>query len=375
MRGENVGSLRRIACFSQTFALGVALSIGACAGALANPQTGADSTASATPSSTDAPPSLPQNSFFSSLKQGFNKDFDHEVVRGHFDQGSPPNSHRYYCLVDPKTGKRESNGVLGQTIRMPGGMTGIKDSSVSLYRCADAEKQGLLVTAGYGVGADAGSKPALQPSAAAPVTTVPSAAPAAAPIAAVAAAPPAAAPIAAAPTAAAPITAATAGASAAASGGPLSGASGTGGQTGCAAPAYRQFDFWLGDWDVFDSHSQAKVARVHVTRTLDDCVLLEEYRGSDGHEGQSFSIYDAPRSLWHQTWVTNRGQLLVIEGNLRASAMELSGSERLADGTVRLVRGTWQLSHDGVREVAVRSTDGGKTWTEWFDLVFRPHHT
>jgi hypothetical protein len=365
MRGENVGSVRRIAYFSQTFALGVTLSVGACNAALANPQTGTEPAASAIPSSSDAPPSLPQNSFFSSLKQGFNKDFNHEVVRGHFDQGSPPNAHRYYCLVDPKTGKRESNGVLGQTIPMPGGMTGIKDSSVSLYRCADAEKQGLLVTAGYG---------APQPSAAAPITAVPAAPPAAAPIAAAPAVPPAA-PIAATPTAAAPITAATAGASAAASGGQLSGASGTGGQAGCAAPAYRQFDFWLGDWDVFDSHSQAKVARVHVTRTLDDCVLLEEYRGSDGHEGQSFSIYDAPRGVWHQTWVTNRGQLLFIEGNLRAGAMELSGSERLADGTVRLVRGTWQPSHDGVREVAVRSTDGGKTWTEWFDLVFRPHHT
>ena len=337
-----MGSVKRIAYFSQKFALGLTLSVGAFAVALANPQTAADSTASAAPSSSDAPPSLPQNSFFSSLKQGFNKDFNHEVVRGHFDQGSPPNAHRYYCLVDPKTGKRESNGVLGTTIPMPGGMTGIKDSSVSLYRCADAEKQGLLVTAGYGVGADAGSKPAPQVSTAAPAATV-------SPIAAL----PAAAAVPTAPPVTAPIAPAA----------------------GCAAPAYRQFDFWLGDWDVFDSHSQAKVARVHVTRTLDDCVLLEEYRGSDGHEGQSFSIYDAPRSLWHQTWVTNRGQLLVIEGNPRAGAMELSGSERLADGTVRLVRGTWQPSHDGVREVAVRSTDGGKTWTEWFDLVFRPHHT
>ena len=314
-----MGDLRRIACFSHTFALGVALSVGAC-NALADPPS-------------DAPPSLPQDNFFSSLKQAFNKDFDHEVVRGHFDLGSPPSAHRYYCLVDPKTGKRESNGVLGQIFPMPGGMTGIKDSSVSLYRCADAEKQGLLVTEGYVVGAVAAGKPGPQASAPTPVAAVPSAAPAAGAI---------------------PPIAAT---------------------SGCAAPAHRQFDFWLGDWDVFDGHSQAKVARVHVTRTLDDCVLLEEYRGSDGHEGQSFSIYDASRGVWHQTWVTNRGQLLVIEGSLRMGAMELSGSERLADGTMRLVRGTWQPSHDGVREVAVRSTDGGKTWIEWFDLEFRPHHT
>jgi hypothetical protein len=331
MRGDNVGGIWRIAFFSQSFALGLVLSIGSVDDALAAPQAGTEPVASAAPSSSELP-SLPQDSFFGTLKQAFNKDFDHEVVRGHFDQGSAPNIRRYYCLVDPKTGKRETNGVLGQTFSMPGGMTGIKDSSVSLYRCADAEKQGLLVTGGYSVGAGGGSKPVPPPVAASA-------------------------------------------ASAGVTGSSMPGASGAEGEAGCASSAHRQFDFWLGDWDVFDGHSQAKVARVHVTRALDDCVLLEEYRGSDGHEGQSFSIYDGPRALWHQTWVTNRGQLLVIEGNLRAGAMELSGSERLTDGTIRLVRGTWQPSHDGVREVAVRSTDGGKTWTEWFDLVFRPHHT
>ena len=358
--------IRRIAFFSRTFALGLVLSVGSVAGASAAPQAGTEPAASAAPSSSE-PPSLPQDSFFGTLKQAFNKDFDHEVVRGHFEQGSAPNLRRYYCLVDPKTGKRETNGVLGQTFSMPNGMTGIKDSSVSLYRCADAEKQGLLVTAGYAVGTVAASKPLPPASATASVAAPPTASPAAAPSTAAvtssAATPPAIAG-----------SAASTG-SVAATGASVAGASGADGQGGCAAPSYRQFDFWLGDWDVFDGHSQAKVARVHVTRTLDDCVLLEEYRGSDGHEGQSFSIYDGPRAVWHQTWVTNRGQLLVIEGNLRAGAMELSGSERLADGTVRLVRGSWQPSHDGVREVAVRSTDGGKTWTEWFDLVFRPHHT
>jgi hypothetical protein len=341
-----VGGIRRIAFFSTMFALCLALSVGTANSVLADPQAGSESAApaaSGTPSSSDEPASLPQDSFFSSLKQAFNKDFDREVVRGYFDQGTAPNGHRYYCLVDPKTGKRETNGVLGQTFSMPGGVTGIKDSSVSLYRCADAEKQGLLVTAGYSVGTGVGTKAVPPTSAASSEAVVPMVPPAAA-----------------SPSVLAPdaTPAATAGSTA-----------------DCASPAHRQFDFWLGDWDVFDGHSHAKVARVHVTRTLDDCVLLEEYRGSDGHEGESFSIYDGPRGVWHQTWVTNRGQLLVIEGSLRGGAMELSGPEHLADGAVRLVRGTWQPSHDGVREVAVRSTDGGKTWTEWFDLEFRPHRT
>jgi hypothetical protein len=137
----------------------------------------------------------------------------------------------------------------------------------------------------------------------------------------------------------------------------------------CAAPAYRQFDFWVGDWDVFDVGSPIKVAHARVDLILDGCVLREDYQGTDGNKGQSFTIYDAPRKVWHQSWVTNRGQLLVIEGISEGGEMVLSGEDH-AVGTV--VRGTWKPVNGEVRETAVSSTDGGKTWKPWFDLVFRP---
>src|SRR5262249_38658895 len=50
----------------------------------------------------------------------------------------------------------------------------------------------------------------------------------------------------------------------------------------------------------------------------------------DGHKGESFGIYDASRKVWHHSWVTNRGQLLIIEGNMLDSAMVLSGTDRRA---------------------------------------------
>jgi hypothetical protein len=143
--------------------------------------------------------------------------------------------------------------------------------------------------------------------------------------------------------------------------------------TYCAAPEYRQFDFWVGDWDAFDYGGEAAVAHVRIDRILDGCVLLENYEGSNGTRGQSFSIYDAARGVWHQSWVTNRGQVLVIEGKFQAGEMVLAGADATAEGRQRQVRGTWRSVSGGVREVAVTSTDGGKTWTPWFDLLFRPH--
>ena len=49
--------------------------------------------------------------------------------------------------------------------------------------------------------------------------------------------------------------------------------------------------------------------------------------------------------------------------------MVLTGVDHAKGG--RLVRGTWKPENGGVRETAVTSTDGGRTWKPWFDLVFR----
>ena len=50
--------------------------------------------------------------------------------------------------------------------------------------------------------------------------------------------------------------------------------------TQCDAPEYRQFDFWLGDWDVFDFDDlNTRVARVQVEQMLDGCVRARELHG------------------------------------------------------------------------------------------------
>ena len=142
----------------------------------------------------------------------------------------------------------------------------------------------------------------------------------------------------------------------------------------CANATYRQFDFWIGDWDVFDVQRPAVVvAHAHVELILNGCVLHELYQGIEGHKGESFTIYDVTRDTWHQSWVNDHGYLLTIEGRLRGSAMILEGTDHLPNGKPRQVRVEWRPEDRGVREVAVRSTDGGVTWVPWFDILFLPH--
>jgi len=140
----------------------------------------------------------------------------------------------------------------------------------------------------------------------------------------------------------------------------------------CTASQYHQFDFWIGDWEVFEN--EKSVAHVTVDKILGGCVVRERYTESNGYEGQSFNIYDAGKHVWSQTWMTNRGKFLQISGGLNGNSMVLSGTD-LDSKPTRLVRGTWKPVKDGVEETAITSTDGGKAWTTWFDLFFRPFRT
>ncbi len=151
-------------------------------------------------------------------------------------------------------------------------------------------------------------------------------------------------------------------------------ASTTASKAPCTSPEYRQFDFFAGDWDTYDIGDSTKVvARNRVTPMLGGCAIREVYEQGDGLKGESFSVYDATRRVWHQSWVTNRGELLLLDGGLMDGRMVLTGTEKSAKGISSLLRGIWSRSGANVRETAERSTDGGNTWTPAFDIVFRPH--
>jgi hypothetical protein len=141
----------------------------------------------------------------------------------------------------------------------------------------------------------------------------------------------------------------------------------------CRSPEHRQFDFWIGDWDAYDLSDTAKaVARIQVTPTMGGCVLREVYDQGDGLDGESFSLWDSPRKRWHQSWVTNRGSLLLLEGRLQGPRMVLTAPEWKPDGSSTLLRGMWWPDGEKVRHKAERSADGGKTWSPVWDMVFRP---
>ena len=56
--------------------------------------------------------------------------------------------------------------------------------------------------------------------------------------------------------------------------------------TTCAGPEFRQFDFWVGNWDVMERDAPASiVAHARVEIILNGCVLHEVYEQTDGNKG------------------------------------------------------------------------------------------
>ena len=70
----------------------------------------------------------------------------------------------------------------------------------------------------------------------------------------------------------------------------------------CSAAQHRQFDYWIGEWDVHDPTGK-RVGENRITRIHNGCALLEEWRGNGGVTGSSLNVFDRDRDRWHQTWV------------------------------------------------------------------------
>ena len=136
----------------------------------------------------------------------------------------------------------------------------------------------------------------------------------------------------------------------------------------CSASANRQFDFWLGEWDVRDPSGKL-LGQNRITSLHKGCVLFENYRAGE-FSGSSVNTYDADRGKWHQTWVDSSGGLLVIEGGIDDGKMILEGEtvDPAKPGGKVDNRITWQPLADGrVRQLWETSTDKGRTWATAFD--------
>lgn len=141
----------------------------------------------------------------------------------------------------------------------------------------------------------------------------------------------------------------------------------------CTPAAFRQFDFWIGEWDVVNQRPPAgrtpPTSRSRISRILDGCAVLEEYETPNGYAGKSLNFHDAKAGRWNQVWIDNGGTPLFLAGGLQGASMVLR--DKPASGPINRI--TWTPMEGGkVRQHWEISKDGGRTWETSFDGLYTP---
>jgi hypothetical protein len=142
-------------------------------------------------------------------------------------------------------------------------------------------------------------------------------------------------------------------------------------------PVNRDFDFWIGEWDVTTPDGRPAGSN-RIEPVAGGRGLLEHWEGAaqpdgrPGVPGKSLNAYDPATQKWRQFWVGGGGAVLELAGGLADGNMVLVGERPLRDGRRQTNRITWTPKADGtVRQHWEQSLDGGSTWTTAFDGLYR----
>ena len=150
--------------------------------------------------------------------------------------------------------------------------------------------------------------------------------------------------------------------------------------TSCSGPEHRQFDFWVGDWDLYQRGKEQLVGHNLIEKLFDGCVIRETWTplrrpGQAGLSGgSSLNHYDRGQGRWHQTWIDSSNTRVIFEGGMVGDKMVLAGFWPGVNGPGKdgLVRMTYvKISTNQVDQIGEVSTDHGITWNPSFGFTYK----
>ena len=146
----------------------------------------------------------------------------------------------------------------------------------------------------------------------------------------------------------------------------------------CSHPVYRQFDFWIGEWEAFGVKGN-KAGDSKISLIMDSCVVLEEWTSAGlqqgfRYAGKSFNTYNNSAKQWQQTWTDNTGSTtFYTEGKfLENKIIFKTAPFKVSKDTLATRRLTFfNLGLNKVRQLGEISKDNENTWAIEYDLEYR----
>jgi Protein of unknown function (DUF1579) len=150
-------------------------------------------------------------------------------------------------------------------------------------------------------------------------------------------------------------------------------------QAPCSSPEHKQFDFWVGEWELEgktpvpgkpNEFTTGKHKNT-VTKIMNGCVIQENFDDLNGYHGMSVSMYDPQARKWKQTWVDDGGAYLDLVGELKDGKMVLLRNTVNPKGIPVIQRMTFaNIRPDSFDWTWEASRDEGKTWVPGWQIHY-----
>ncbi len=139
-----------------------------------------------------------------------------------------------------------------------------------------------------------------------------------------------------------------------------------------ANPKVREFDFWIGDWDVYVTGTKTYAGHNKIEMIAGGCALLENW-DSNASTGKSLNFIDPLTGKWRQTWVGSYavGIQDFVEGEYKDGEMRFVFET--TDAQRNKIIGRFIFYNEKptqVRQFNEASSDGGKTWVTSYDYTY-----
>jgi tetratricopeptide (TPR) repeat protein len=141
----------------------------------------------------------------------------------------------------------------------------------------------------------------------------------------------------------------------------------------CGDAEFKQFDFWVGDWDVASAADGVQRGSSHISKEMNGCVVWENWTSAGSpYFGKSYNTWNPNLKRWEQYWVDTGAGVMFFHGNLKDNVMDYWTDDvpQANGGTLLRHLQFFNLGADKVRQFSQGSTDGGKAWHTEYDFIY-----
>lgn len=148
----------------------------------------------------------------------------------------------------------------------------------------------------------------------------------------------------------------------------------------CASAEYHEFDFWVGDWRVYDAKTKELVAFDRVEKNAHGCIVQQNLtmitdlyrRPGLNYRMSGIGVNRFDGESWLEMWADDQWGAIVLRGRPAAGkAMVLTTVIPSRNRDLRL---EWEKQADGsVRALQYVAPAGSGKWELFGDLIYRPN--